>query len=191
MTVTRDEEFADYVRQRRAVLLRTATLLTGGDAHRAEDLVQTTLTRLYLAWPRTRAADDVHAYARRALVNALVDEERRPWRRRDHLRAQLPEHCGSAGSTVGDDPRAEDVLRALQELPARMRAVVVLRYFHELSVAETAQAMTCSQGTVKSQTARALDKLRRQLGTDLEIDDAGPPATPTPTLNPLSSRSYR
>ncbi|MGI4895662.1 MAG: SigE family RNA polymerase sigma factor [Janthinobacterium lividum] len=191
MSVTRDEEFRHYVLQRRLVLLRTATLLTGGDAHRAEDLVQTTLTRLYLAWPRVRAAENLHAYAHRALVNTLVDEERRPWRRHEQLSAQPPEYAGQPeriGSDTDGVPGTDDVHRALQHLPARMRAAVVLRYFHDLSVAETAQALNCTQGTVKSQTARALDKLRRQLGTDLDIDEACPRTTPT--LIATSSRSY-
>jgi len=159
MTTSRDEQFHGYVLARRDDLLRTATLLTGGDPHLAEDLVQATLTRLYLSWPKFRRADNQNAYARRVLVNTLVDEKRRPWRRED-TQAEPPE---PAPVPAGSDERGDDLNRALQALPPRMRAAVVFRYFHDLSVAETADALGCTEGTVKSQTARALDKLRQTL----------------------------
>lgn len=162
----RDEQFHGFVLQQRTSLLRTATLLTAGDGHLAEDLVQTVLTRLYVRWPAFRAAENRSAYARRALTNALVDERRRAWRRREHVRPELPERA------VPDDGdrRTDEVYRALADLPPRMRAAVVFRYFHDLSVADTAAALDCSQGTVKSQTARALDKLRERLG-DVDVPD--------------------
>lgn len=161
MTTKRDDEFHHYVRDKRAGLLRTATVLTSGDRHLAEDLVQTALTRLYLAWPRARLMN-VDAYVRRILVNALVDEKRRPASRRETTSAEppdgpLPDHA--SGATA--DP---DLLRALAALPSGMRAAVVLRHVEGLSVAETAHALGCSEGNVKSQTARGLDRLRDLLG---------------------------
>jgi RNA polymerase sigma-70 factor (sigma-E family) len=157
----RDEQFRQFVLSRRAELVRTATLLTAGDAHLAEDLVQSTLTKLYLAWSSVRRADNPDAYVRRMLVNALIDERRRLWWRRERPVAQLPDRGATeAGSEhLGDDMRA-----ALKELAPRMRAAIVFRYLYDLDIAETADALGCSQGTVKSQTARALDRLRDVLG---------------------------
>jgi RNA polymerase sigma-70 factor (sigma-E family) len=156
----RDEQFHDFVVARRTQLVRTATLLTAGDAHLAEDLVQATLTKLYLNWPLLRRADNPDGYVRRVLVNALTDERRRPWRRREQPMAHLPDQRGpdQPGGSAGDGLR-----QALSELPPRMRAAVVFRYFYDLDVAATADALGCSEGTVKSQTARALDRLRTVL----------------------------
>ena len=162
MTTTRDEQFRRYVLARRADLLRTATLLTAGDRHLAEDLVQATLTRLYLAWPAFQRAANPGGYARRALVNALTDEHRRNWRRRERPMADLPER--PMPEITG--PRSDELDEALAQLPPRMRAALVFRYFHELNVAETALALGCAEGTVKSQTARALDRLRAVLEPD-------------------------
>lgn len=173
MKLARDEEFRRYVTEERAALVRTATLLTAGDAHLAEDLVQTALVRLYGVWPSFRVTRSPAAYARRALVNALIDERRRPWRRE----RALPEVPDQAVPTDVEDPRVEQVHQALRALPERMRAAVVLRYVEDLSVLETAEALGCSQGTVKSQVSRALVKLREQLGDLLPpgADDPPPP----------------
>ena len=158
-TADRDTHFQDYVRARRGVLLNIATLLCAGDRHRAEDLVQIALTRLYTAWPRARRMD-VDAYVRRILVNALIDEKRRPFAQRETPLSEPPEPRRYADH----DPDEDGALRAaLADLPPRMRAAVVLRHVEGLSVDETASALRCSTGTVKSQTARALDKLRAAL----------------------------
>ena len=151
----------------RAGLLRTATLLTAGDRHLAEDLVQSALTKLYVAWPSFQRADNPQAYTRRVLVNALSDERRRLWRRREHSTAELPElpRTDQQSEAVTDGLRT-----ALRELPPKMRAAVVFRYFHDLTVTETAEALGCSEGTVKSQTSRALARLR----SALEIRPAAP-----------------
>lgn len=198
MTASRDEEFRGYVLQRRPELLRTATLLAAGDAHLAEDLVQTTLTRLYVTWPAFRGTTNPDAYARRVLVNALIDEGRRSWRRRERSHPEVPEPARPLAPVPGpgDGPNAE-LDRALAELPARMRAAVVLRYFHDLGVAETADLLDCAQGTVKSQTLRALEKLRARLGATLTVPDDGPgvaagtggrAATATPTVSARTRR---
>lgn len=165
MTIrSRDDEFRAFVTEARAGLVHTATLLTAGDQHLAEDLVQTALTRLYVAWPRIRKSDAPHAYARRIMVNALIDERRRPFWRRETTQAQVPE----PSAVVHEETSTHDDLQAaLASLPPGMRAAVVFRHVHELSVAETADALGCSQGNVKSQTARGLDRLRAALTDDL------------------------
>lgn len=129
----------------------------------AEDLVQATLTKLYVAWPAFQRADNPDGYVRRVLVNALIDEKRRVWRHRERSMAELPDVAGAAPSGAG--PAGEAVKQALRELPPKMRAAVVFRYFYDLDVAATADALSCSEGNVKSQTARGLDRLRAALPT--------------------------
>jgi len=163
-SLTRDAEFSAFVRTGRADLLRSAYLLTAGDAHLAEDLVQVALVRLYLAWPRVRADTGPGGYARRILVNAFLDERRRPFRRREHSTAEPPERPDPAPGADADPPAAGDAVRAaLRELPPRMRAVVVLRHWLDLGVDETAALLGCSTGTVKSQNARGTARLRELL----------------------------
>jgi RNA polymerase sigma-70 factor (sigma-E family) len=154
----REDEFESFVRGHRGELLRAATILAAGDAHLAEDLVQAALVRLYLGWERVRTMN-VDAYVRRVLVNACIDHKRRAFVRRERAVIELPETVG-VGDTGGVDSA---LLAALAELPPRMRAAVVLRYVDGLSVEEAAGMLGCRQGTVKSQAARGLDKLRRQL----------------------------
>ncbi|MCU1679036.1 MAG: putative polymerase ECF-subfamily sigma factor [Frankiales bacterium] len=185
MRANREDEFRAYVAEARPGLVRTATWLTAGDAHFAEDLVQTALTKLYVAWPRIRNADGPHAYARRTLVNALIDERRRPFWRKETSRAQIPD-----AAATDSEVELEPLRAALAELPAGMRAVIVFRYVHELSVAETAHALNCSEGNVKSQTARALERLRAVLGATPDEPNAAPalPSGPAthPSTQPLS-----
>jgi RNA polymerase sigma-70 factor (sigma-E family) len=157
----RDAEFVAFTTAHRDDLLRTATLLCAGDAATAEDLVQTTLTRLYLSWAKVRAAQSRLAYARASLTNAFIDEMRRAHRRRETYPAQAP----PAGE-VTDDPDVDlrrAILAALATLGPRQRAVVVLRHWHDLDVDQTARLLGCSPGTVKSQNARALAHLRDAL----------------------------
>jgi len=156
----RDEQFHSFVLSHRAGLVRTATLLTAGDGHLAEDLVQSTLTKLYVAWPAFRRADNPEGYLRRTLVNAFTDEKRRWWRRHERTVAVLPDRMPDAAPAGIDDGDGDGLRTALRELPPRMRAALVFRYFYDLDVADTADALGCSEGTVKSQTARALDRLR-------------------------------
>jgi RNA polymerase sigma-70 factor (sigma-E family) len=162
----RDQQFHEFVAARRDRLVQTARLLTAGDMFLAEDLVQAALTKLYVSWPAFRRADNPDAYVRRVLVNALTDERRRIWRRFERPVAQLPDHSGP-DSVRDSDP---ELARALAELPPKMRAAVVFRFLYELDVAETAEALGCSVGTVKSQTARALAKLRVSLTPVLDPD---------------------
>jgi RNA polymerase sigma-70 factor (sigma-E family) len=163
MSSRRDDEFRAYVSERRPALLRTATLLTAGDAHLAEDLVQQTLIRMYVAWPRIQRRLGPDGYAYRTLVNVLTDQTRRGFWRRERSTDALPEPAVEPELALEE---RDAVRRALAALPAGMRAAVVLRHWIELDVAETAAALGCTQGTVKSQTARGLERLRDLLEAD-------------------------
>jgi RNA polymerase sigma-70 factor (sigma-E family) len=154
MSDQRDEEFTAFVATRRARLLHTAYLLTG-DWQRAEDVVQTALTKLYIAWPRVMHDGNVDAFARKIVVNCHTDERRRPWRRERSALDGFDPPAAPSGSTEDRDA----LMQALAQLPPRQRRTVVLRYFAELSVEETATDLGCSTGTVKSQTNAALRKL--------------------------------
>ena len=156
----RDREFTEFVVAQRAALVRVAALLVSGDIAKAEDVVQTALTKLYLAWPRVRSRT-AGAYARRCVVNAAMDDRRSLFSKREQVSAQLPEFA--AADQLRDTTA---VVALLATLPARMRTAVVLRYVEGLSVAETADAMGCSEGNVKSQSARGLERLREALPHD-------------------------
>jgi RNA polymerase sigma-70 factor (sigma-E family) len=153
-----DEAFTTYVSQRRLQLFRAACLLCG-DPHRAEDIVQDALARLYAAWPRVSRADNVDGYVRKMIVNSNYNQARRPWRRE------------RVTSTIGDRPApvpmpTEDLQvmwDAIAKLPPGQRKAVVLRHFLGLSVEETANDLGISSGTVKSQTSDGLAALRRAL----------------------------
>jgi len=164
----RDTEFVEFVTAQRTALVRMARLLTAGDEPSAEDLVQTTLTRLYLHWPRVRRAGNPVGYARTSLTHAFVDEQRRAYKRRE-----IPTDTLTEPATHDEDrDLAHAVLAALRTLAPRQRAVVVLRHFLDLDVAETARILGCTTGTVKSQNAKALDRLRTALepGITLSTD---------------------
>jgi RNA polymerase sigma-70 factor (sigma-E family) len=155
------EAFREYVAGRSPALLRTAYLLTGhrGDA---EDLLQTALAKTYLAWDRIRDRESVDGYVRRVMVNTRTSW----WRRRkleEYPTDALPERRDDRDAT--DDLALHDALwSALAQLPKRQRAMVVLRYYEDLSEAETADVLGVSVGTVKSTTSRALVKLRDSAG---------------------------
>jgi RNA polymerase sigma-70 factor (sigma-E family) len=186
VTAVDDGEFRSYVGRQRPALLRAATLLAAGDVHLAEDLVQTALTKLYLTWPAFRAASNPDGYARRVLVNALIDEARRPWRRHEHPRGELSDPTPELPAS---SLRVEQVHQALSALPPRMRAVVVLRYFEGLSTAETALTLDCSEGNVKSQLARALGKLRQLLAAAAAPEDGPAHAHVTTTATRTATAS--
>lgn len=145
----------------RAAFVRVAALLVSGDMAKAEDVVQTALTKLYLAWPRVRS-DTAGAYARRCVVNAAMDDRRSLFSKREQVSAQVPDFAAV-------DPQRGDataMVTLLATLPAGMRAAVVLRYVEGLSIAEAADAMGCSEGNVKSQSARGLERLREAIPQD-------------------------
>lgn len=158
-----EASYRDFVSARRRALLRTAFLLSG-DWHLAEDLVQITLVKLYLTWARIRRSGDVDGYARKTLVNAYLDERRRPWRR-EQATDVMPERAGPSATGDAADPSTRQRLAAaLSRVPQRQRAALVLRFWEDLSVEQVAELLNCSTGTVKSQTARGLDRLRDVLG---------------------------
>ncbi|RBM11691.1 SigE family RNA polymerase sigma factor [Streptomyces sp. PT12] len=155
------ETFHGFVRSRWAGLVRTAYLLTG-DRHLAEDVAQTALAKAYRSWPHVMRSDNPDAYVRRILVSCHKDRFRKR-RVPEHLMDVPPEAIAAQDDMARADER--DLLAAaLARLPLRQRAVVVLRYWEDLSEAEVAQTLGCSIGTVKSQASKALSKLRATLG---------------------------
>ena len=157
-TQTRDAEFAEYMHARQAGLLRTAYLLTG-DRHSAEDLVQTSLAKLYLAWDKVHDRGAMDGYVRRIMVNENNSLWRRAWKRREFASHPMPD-CEVVDRY--DDGARGALWDLVQTLPKKSRDVVVLRYYEQLSEAETAEALGISVGTVKSQTSRALATLRER-----------------------------
>lgn len=154
-----EKEYTEYVSARLPALRRMAFLLAG-DEHRADDLVQQTITTLFLKWRRASAAQHLDAYVRTMLVRTFVDEKRLAWARvRLFWQAPEPPPVESGGAEDRQVVRA-----ALARLPRRQQAVLVLRFFYDLPVDEVATALGCSAGTVKSQTSRGLATLRRLLG---------------------------
>ena len=148
--------FRDLVRERGDALARTAYLLTG-DWARAEDLVQSALATTWTHWRTLRAQEAAEAYARRCMARLATSWWRRRWRG-EVPTADLPDDAGA--SPYDDVDVADSVSRALATLPARQRAIVVLRYFDDLTEAATAEALGCAVGTVKSGHAAALERLR-------------------------------
>lgn len=154
-----EASYCEFVSARRRALLRTAFLLTG-DWHSAEDLVQITLVKLYLAWARIYRRGDVDGYVRKTLVNAYLDERRRPWRRERATDAVPDRPSTTAAIDAADPTTRQQLIHALRAIPQRQRAALVLRFWEDLSVEQVAELLNCGTGTVKSQTARGLDRLR-------------------------------
>ncbi|MGN9774455.1 SigE family RNA polymerase sigma factor [Micromonospora sp. H33] len=175
----REEEFREFVAARSGALLRTAYLLAG-DWATAEDLLQTALTKTYLAWKRLGGIEAVEPYARRVMINTSTSWWRRRWHG-ERPTEVLPER---AGVDEIEQQLDRDLLwRHLNALPARQRAVLVLRFYEDMSEAQTAALLDISPGTVKSQTSRALTTLRRRMG----VTAADLPAEPAS----LRQRSLR
>ncbi|MGW1543363.1 SigE family RNA polymerase sigma factor [Streptomyces sp. NPDC002309] len=158
----RGDEYAEFAAARAGHLYRAACLLTAGDTFLAEDLVQETLGRLYLKWGRVSRAENPAAYAQTVLTRTFLAQKRR---RSSTERATdvLPESAGADGDTT----LRLTLLAALARLPAKDRAVVVLRYWEDRSVEETADAMNTSSAAVRTRCSRALARLRELLGEDL------------------------
>ena len=153
--------YVQYVSDRQTALRRTAYLLTG-DRHRADDLVQDTITKVYVQWRRVSAADNVDAYVHTILVRTYADDRRsRLWAM--ELFGDPPD-----GTAEAPDPGTRLALAdALRRLAPKQRATLVLRFYCDFSVEQTARTLGCSTGTVKSQTSNALDALRRLIPTSL------------------------
>ena len=156
------DAFKGYVAARSAALMRTAYMLTGNKAD-AEDLLQTALAKTYLSWDSIKDRESVDAYVRRIMLNTRTSW----WRRRRHVSEYATDQVPEVPARHDETERVDlhDALwTALEGLPKRQRAMVVLRYYEDLSEAETAATLGVSVGTVKSTTARALAKLRDHAG---------------------------
>lgn len=157
----RDREFREFVSVRTPALLRTAYLLTG-DWGQAEDLLQTGLVKAYLALHRIRDLGAIEGYVRRIMINTSVSWWRRRWRG-EYPTAELPE---TRVNPFDGHAEREALWQQVLSLPARQRAVLVLRFYEDLSEVETARLLGISVGTVKSQSSRALATLRKRLSDD-------------------------
>lgn len=177
MATQPDRDFVEYVSGRLARLHRTAYFLCG-DEHRADDLVQATLISLYGNWASASRADNLGGFVHRILVRRFIDEKRSAWSR-VLLRDRLPDSTEPPDETYTN---RYAVMAALRKLPAGQRAVVVLRYYSDLSVEQTASALGCSVGNVKSQCARGLAALRIHLASAAAQE---PDLPPVPRLQPL------
>jgi RNA polymerase sigma-70 factor (sigma-E family) len=153
-----EREYVEYIRARLPELRRPGHLLCR-DADRADDVVQAAITTVYVGWPRVRAADNVDAYVRKVVVRTFLSEQRRPWAR-VRLTGALPDRPADPGQPAEERLA---VRAALRRLPSRQRAILVLRFLCDLSVADVAATLGCATGTVKSQTSDGLAALRKAL----------------------------
>jgi RNA polymerase sigma-70 factor (sigma-E family) len=157
-------DFVEYVQARQQTLVRFAYLLTS-DHHTAEDLVQTALAKTYLTWDRLRDRGAIDAYVRRIIVNENTSMWRRAWKRNERSTDLLPD----AGHSDPDSTSRDAMWRVVQTLPPKQRAAVVLRYYEDLSEADTAAVLGCSVGNVKSQTSRGIAAIRAAVTSDPEL----------------------
>jgi RNA polymerase sigma-70 factor (sigma-E family) len=161
--------FAEFATSRSRALHRAAYLMVG-DAALAQDLVQEALAKTYVAWPRLRDPRNAEAYCRKAITTTAIS-----WFRRKSWNNERPTEFppeDAAHRSAGHDSAVAErdaVWRALLTVPPRQRAALVLRFYEDLTEAQTADAMGCAVGTVKSQVAAGLAKLRKQLGDDVEL----------------------
>jgi RNA polymerase sigma-70 factor (sigma-E family) len=151
------EAYVEYVSASAPRLRRIATLLAG-DPARGDDLVQETLTKLFVHWNRASRADNLDRYVQRMLYRVFIDDRRRKW-----ASVRLTDTLPETPQFSADPADALAVRTALREVPKGQRAVLVLRFFGDLSVQETADVLGCSTGNVKSQTARGLETLKEAL----------------------------
>jgi len=157
VSASAEEQFRGWATSHRPAMRRTAFLLCG-DWILADDLVQDALVRVFDAWPRLSSAPDLTRYSRRVLVNLYLDHRRRP-SRRERPADVLPDEA----APTADPGTREVLLGALRQVPPGQRAVLVLRFFEDFSVEQTAEALRTSSGNVKSQTSRGLVALRQAL----------------------------
>ncbi|MEU5345553.1 MULTISPECIES: SigE family RNA polymerase sigma factor [unclassified Streptomyces] len=181
------ERFREFVENRSSALLKTAVLLSGGDRHAAEDLLQTALVKAAGRWQRI---DEPEAYVRQILYRQQVSRWRLKWRRRELTVAEPPE--GTGGAATADASSAADlriVMRgALARLTARQRTVLVLRYFEDLPEADVARILGCSVGTVRSTTHRSLAKLRALAPELAALGPADAEQSPSRDFSPVEVR---
>jgi len=151
--------YVEYVRSRMPWLRKLAYLLCQ-DWHRADDVVQTAITQLFVHWNRARAADNLDGYARTVLTRVFLKERRSAWSRK----VRLDDEAADRAVEAEDPVTTLAVRQALLAVPPKQRAALVLRYYCDLSVEDTATALRCTKGTVKSQTSKGLQALRKALG---------------------------
>jgi RNA polymerase sigma-70 factor (sigma-E family) len=163
MSSGRDAEFSDYMSARLPALRRLARLLCQ-DWTKADDLLQAAMTKAYVHWSKAARAENTDAYVRAIVVREFASERRASWAQRVNLTGQPPDRAIAAP----DHDCILDLRAAVAALPPRQRAVLVLRYYCDLNVSQAAQALDCTPGTVKSQTAKALNTLRRLIGADYD-----------------------
>lgn len=167
MRQTHVDGYLDFAASRAGHLFRSACLLTSGDTHLAEDLVQETLGRMYVIWGRSSKIDNPAGYAQTVLVRAFLSHQRRR-SSREHPTPDLPDVPGHAGGDTGGDTVLRlTLLDALGRLSPKDRAVLVLRYWEDRSIEETAEAMRATSSSVRTRSVRALAKLRDLLGGTL------------------------
>lgn len=155
-----DAEYVDFVEAVQDRLRRTAYLMTG-DWALAADLTQEALIKVYVAWPKLERKGGLASYARRAVVSAVIDHHRKRGRRPEVLVDAYDDP--GVGDGVGNRADRTLLVQALRKVPDRQRACIVLRYYEDLSVAETARVLKCSEGNVKSQTSHGIAALKREL----------------------------
>jgi RNA polymerase sigma-70 factor (sigma-E family) len=183
MSQSRDAEYTEYVAARLSSLRRLAVVLCD-DWQRADDLVQAALTKLYVHWGKARAAGHTDAYARTVLVREFIHERRSAWVKRVRLTGTV---TGPPAAAVDHDA-VLDVRAAVGTLPARQRATLVLRFYCDLSIDQSAAILGCSPGTVKSQTSRALEAVRRALEPSPAAGPGRPARHGADTYLPRSAR---
>lgn len=162
------QQYTEYVTGRLPALRKLAYVLCGND-HHADDLVQQTITKLYISWRRVSDIEHLDKYVRTMLVRAFVDEKRRPWARVG-LVAQTPDRADRWPALDDRVADAVAVRAALAKVPRRQQAVLILRFLCDMPVEDVALALDCSPGTVKSQSSRGLATLRRLLGGADQFD---------------------
>lgn len=168
-TRTHARSFDEYAAAAWSMLYRSAYLLAGNHAD-AEDLAQQTLIKVHGAWAKVSASDSTNAYVRRILTNTFLSSKRPKARRLELLTDEMPDWGGAngmAGGAAGTPGTSDDRMALwplVKQLPPRQRAVIVLRYFEDLSETEIAETLGCSRGNVKSTAHRALKSLRAALG---------------------------
>ncbi|MEV0221330.1 SigE family RNA polymerase sigma factor [Streptomyces sp. NPDC050704] len=184
------ERFREFVENRSSALLKTAVLLSGGDRHAAEDLLQNALIKAAGRWQRI---DEPEAYVRQILYRQQVSRWRLKWRRRELTVAEPPDGTAGSGGSGGNDASSATELRivmrgALARLTARQRTVLVLRYFEDLPEADVARILGCSVGTVRSTTHRSLAKLRALAPELAALGPADGEETPSRDFSPVEVR---
>ncbi|MGH1561741.1 SigE family RNA polymerase sigma factor [Mumia sp. DW29H23] len=181
MTHEERSDFEAFVDAQWIPMFRLAHALTG-NRNDAEDVVQTAFAKAYTAWERVLSAERPDAYVRRMVVNEVRDGWRRRWRHVEHSVSVVPEHANHSHTHDDAVATSDAVWRCLQRLPAKQRAVIVLRYYEDLSERDTAEALGVPAGTVKSRANAAMRTLRAELttrGRGLDLEDCDPATKPT------------